>query len=917
MIKIDKAIIFARIPSFSLSIVRELYALGSNTELEAYARKLLTDERFRAALKSLNADFLSLLEEKEIWSRKELQTISFYILRMSYRPTPRGSVVGLARLRVGRQNSFLKNETMKLEHYPGTPTPKLEESLRRLKLDPKEFTFLTNPSLIRKGNTFWFIDRNGPQEKPEYFRGKVLLEAEGRKLLEFCRSSRTFGELLTAFHVDVLDEKEFLEFLYEFIGANLLEFDYLPSPIWNRQTRGDIAPSEHLKITLPENEISVGQLHGLDKVITGLYRISRVWDDSFSPWFTALKTEFRQNYSSQWIPLLDFILFHLPESEEQLTKEILEDPKSKEWNRLLSEAAYLGKEEISITEEMLNSFDIPNPDQPPGHPEPAYSVIFSLGKMNGKYRGKYVFGIEGWEGVRGYSRFTGHHEDVNYPDPQDMDKDTLFVDLDFLPDGIAAGVSLREETVSTFVRLSHLKSDPQRSFIDPSQIEVTLQAERFILRCRTTKKKIIPILTTPHIVQTHRHPLFRFFGFLAVQGKKTFLNVPFPPETMSYVPAISYRGYLLSPRRWMLRAEVLQGIACDGELRRKLGIPRWIVISEMDNILPVDLDSPISETIVGKFRRDLILTVEEDWHLTNSSPVEVGGKNHSHEVLFQWKPAVQNALESNPVILPSVKLATREEKIFAFHFHLPKELLDSFLLDVLLPLAKLLHQNKKMNGFYFVKFSQPSPHIRFRLFANSLSTLWEDFFLKALVKRETYLIKEASQFPFELELQTYGGKEGLAHYHEISKVFSESFSSYAQLRQGLSRVGRRAYGNPVDLSYLVLLCRNLSQHAVFIGHVESDFGMPGNEVKKSMAHFRKNHSDLLTNEALEREISLLMKDLDSVLKKLGKSFAKKKIKVSRQHFFRRLIHMQVFRLSDGSSPFLESTAITISEDSRS
>lgn len=915
----EKPIILARVPLLPLEKVREIFSLSGPEELEFYIRNLLKEEKIREALSSLNPRFTSQISDTKEWRSKELQTLAFYILRMSYRPTPLAMVAGVAKLNIGKETTFLKNDSWKIETF-NDPDHSLEASATsQFRRKFQTLTYLTNPSMILKGKTSWYIDWEDSNENRRFFRSKAVLGKEGKVLLKFCQSPRSFDELKDFFRVSEDDLDGFLEFLAEYISGNLLEVDVHPSliqkgKITKNGKSGRPNAFTQVKISLAEDEIAESQIRGVNKAIRALYRISKPWSDHFSPWFSVLKDEFRRHYRGRYIPLLDFLLLHLPESDERLEEDLPESPTARKWVALLSEASLRGKDEIELTEELLNELELPAPLNSRGYPVPAYSVVYSLGREDGQYRGKIIFAVQGWEGVRGYSRFSRIHRDIRLPGSPGSDQDKIFVDLEFYPGGgIANGINRREESLSSFVRISHVKAGGTRNYIDLASIEVSLQNDLFILRCRDTGKQIVPLITSAHIVHAHEHPVFRFFGFLGVEGTKAFLNLPWPMDAIPYLPAVTYRGFQLSARRWRMRAGMLLSIAEDPELQREMRLPRWVVVRQQDNVMPIDLGSPMSGFLLRKYSPDSILHIEEEWHLTQSAHLTVAGRTYSHELVTQWKSSDVPGVDSPRLNVPSVKVSSSKDEIRSYHFFVPSEVMDTFLLEELLPLAKRLSRSRKIKGYYFIKYPHPSSHIRFRVFSSNSSSSWENFFLTAFQKAQSYLLQEASEVPFELELETYGGRSGLDHYHEISQALSASYPSYHNLRAELASTGHFTYGNPVDVAYLFILFQKLSSHPTFSGCRGIFLTTLPSEVKRGRAHFLKHHRDLLTDESLSRYCDQLLKKLAPVLGRLGRDFSARKIKVDREFFLSRIIHMEVFRIMPASPNFVEAVSLSLLE----
>lgn len=126
-----------------------------------------------------------------------------------------------------------------------------------------------------------------------------------------------------------------------------------------------------------------------------------------------------------------------------------------------------------------------------------------------------------------------------------------------------------------------------------------------VLRSKRLNRRIIPRLTSAHNYYNDTLPVYRFLCDMQHQGKRTFWGFDWGglADKLSYRPRVRYGNSILSLAAWNIKQEEIVAFyqALDNELvarvsnwRKKRNIPVYVLLSEGDNELYIDFESPIS-----------------------------------------------------------------------------------------------------------------------------------------------------------------------------------------------------------------------------------------------------------------------------------------------------------------------------------
>ena len=138
--------------------------------------------------------------------------------------------------------------------------------------------------------------------------------------------------------------------------------------------------------------------------------------------------------------------------------------------------------------------------------------------------------------------------------------------------------------------------------ISISDLELSLHGDGLRLRSRAMDREVVPRLSTAHF---HGHPsnpsVYRFLTALQGAGTASVLGWHWGGmEAAGFLPRVRHGRLILSPARWLItkvEAEPLRrlrGVAlyrAAQALRAARGLPRWVMLAEEDNELPLDLEN--------------------------------------------------------------------------------------------------------------------------------------------------------------------------------------------------------------------------------------------------------------------------------------------------------------------------------------
>lgn len=486
--------------------------------------------------------------------------------------------------------------------------------------------------------------------------------------------------------------------------------------------------------------------------------------------------------------------------------------------RKLTDALASGATEIRLEESDLEQMREKNPLPMSS----AFCVMGTLAAENEEAlaRGDYQIYLEGTSGPSG-ARLLGrfcHADDAlrvevekHLRAEEALQPDTVFAELVHLPEGRTGNILsrpvLRDYEIAY---LGHSGADPERQ-IPITDLLVSVRDQRVVLRSVKLGREVVPRLTSAHNWVREGAGIYKFLSALQLQRETADLAWDWGGLTSAqFLPRVVYGKLVLAHARWRIGQEELEALRnAQGDeifrlmqqfrIRRRL--PRFITLSEGDNILPIDLDNVLSvESFAHMVKARQVVFINELWPSPEHLCARGTEGRFIHEVIvpFVKKPVKQpaqlptgqvqeKALAAKAGIVQTTSSARRfspgSEWLYAKIYCGPATA-DQVIREVIAPAANKFIAEGLADQWFFIRYSDPDWHLRVR-FHGLPETLLEKLW-PALQTALAPLIEDGRVWRVQLdtydrELERYGGAAGIALSEQVFFADSDAVAEIAEL----------------------------------------------------------------------------------------------------------------------------------------
>jgi thiopeptide-type bacteriocin biosynthesis protein len=370
----------------------------------------------------------------------------------------------------------------------------------------------------------------------------------------------------------------------------------------------------------------------------------------------------------------------------------------------------------------------------------------------------------------------------------------IFAEIVHLPEGRTGNVIFRpplREYEIPFLGRSGVAPERQ---IPVTDLFVSVAEGRIVLRSRRWGREVIPRLTSAHNFVRRSLPLYRFLCSLQTQGVVPGLGWSWGPlENTSFLPRVRCGRLVLSRARWRVPAEELKALCKESDSDRFLRVRRWraqwklprfVLLSDGDNELPVDLENVLSIDAfadVVKNRESAILTemFPPPDELCASGPEG----RFVHELVVPFvAPASGARNDAGP--RPSDRPAPAVRRSFApgsewlyAKLFTGTSTADRLLTKCVGPVVRQAMQTGAADRWFFIRYGDPEWHLRLRLHGPPARLSSE--VLPALHAALESRFGDGQLWrlqldTYERETERYGGPEGILVAEELFHADSET-----------------------------------------------------------------------------------------------------------------------------------------------
>jgi thiopeptide-type bacteriocin biosynthesis protein len=380
------------------------------------------------------------------------------------------------------------------------------------------------------------------------------------------------------------------------------------------------------------------------------------------------------------------------------------------------------------------------------------------------------------------------------------DHDVVLADVVHLTLGRHANVQLRPHLYAYEIVCHGRSSLPAERQIPAADLLVSVRNGKVILRSKRLGKRVLPSIAHAYNARIDAAEVYRFLD--ALQHQETGMASAWTWGVLGsheYLPAVRSGSTILEAQRWRLsRARLRPIVEASGRaprmsalarLRDELRIPRWVSVTSGDNFFALDLDNPLgAEAFAQSAANADSLVIREFTHARDPRAlVEVdGGGLLLHEIVL---PFVRGRASDAPSSTSRVQVGSSAPPPPAFErslvpgssvlfasIHGLKSGFDRLLASVLRPFARDAMQRGGATKWFFVRYADPSEHLRVRFFGDA--ALWTTL-LPALYEALRPALAAESVWrividTYEREVERYGGPEGTKLAEDVFFADSEA-----------------------------------------------------------------------------------------------------------------------------------------------
>lgn len=493
------------------------------------------------------------------------------------------------------------------------------------------------------------------------------------------------------------------------------------------------------------------------------------YDTQEVPLLEALDTEIGIGYlANQGTPLLPLV--------EDIAVPAPKENKPIEWNPIQE---WLFGQLQAATEQKKYAIDLKNSDIAPlpqadwDDLPPSFSVMFRwvedenhqkrvLIESAGGVSAAYLLG----RFAHGNSRIATTVGDITEAE-QTQNPQVVFAEIIHLPESRTGNILLHPAFRAYEIPFLGKSSLPLEHQISVQDLYISVRQGEVILRSQRLNKIVVPRLSNAHNYSQNSLPVYQFLCDLQHQGKRSRFGFDWGnlAEKFLFLPRVTYQNTLLHPATWQLQKKHIDALLTDQPL---LDVPpfqnRLVTLADGDNELVVDWANPLSvrafkDAIKKRTQLQLKEFLYESTQPTFQEPFSHNGfVNQCIALLVRQTTSYASSLPKRPSLFPTRRFSIGSEWLY-FKLYGGVKVADKILVAFIKPLCEELQRRHLMDKWFFIRYSDPDPHLRIRFHLRNVAQLGDvirlfyEFLQPALEANYLWKIQADT---YERELERYG-----------------------------------------------------------------------------------------------------------------------------------------------------------------
>jgi thiopeptide-type bacteriocin biosynthesis domain len=441
------------------------------------------------------------------------------------------------------------------------------------------------------------------------------------------------------------------------------------------------------------------------------------------------------------------------------------------------------------------------------------SIIGNLLKKNNKIdAGNFVFVLNAMGGPNGanlLARFadTGNTIfDISKEIVQEEEKEdpkTIYAEIVHLPQARVGNVILRPLLRGYEIPYVGISGAGLENQIPVSDIYVSVNKDKVMLRSKRLNKFIIPRLTSATNYTADSLPVYKFLfdmqhvdSALPAYWDWGFLRA------QKYLPRVSYKNIILKKARWLISVEdIKSSTLTDTELSglkhflQELEIPKRVVYVEHDNELLIDIENENCLKLLLQYVKKNKSVIIEEFLFTEENCIikNIEGAPFTNELIIPVKALFKGNQFEKPQIQRKKQDVIRKfppgSEWSYFKIYCGYKSAEKLLKKMLFEFIKKSLDSNDFEKFFFIRFKDEFAHIRIRFYNSNLKkekSYQGKFlsFLNVLLKKG--IIQNIVMDTYTRELERYGAEiiENIENLFFTDSLATLKFINLADDEQG-------------------------------------------------------------------------------------------------------------------------------------
>jgi thiopeptide-type bacteriocin biosynthesis protein len=519
------------------------------------------------------------------------------------------------------------------------------------------------------------------------------------------------------------------------------------------------------------------------------------------------RDKFVERYETREVPLVEaldeehgigFELLDPGASRESPRQGAASSPRHRLLLRKYAGALATGAGEITVEADELTALDTHDRRPlPEGVEVLATLEAASAGAVDaGDFR-VLIYSVSGPPGARLTARFChvdpllNEYVAAQVRAEEGTNHDCVFAEIVHLPEDRVGNILGRPVLREYEIPYLGASAAPPERQLPVTDLLVSIDGERVVLRSRRLDKEVNPRLTTAHNFAFNSLPVYRFLAALQHQGVTPALLWDWGPLAQApFLPRVVTGRAVLARARWNLdesdiailaQPSTPEGFAAVHALKRRRTLPRFVALADADNELVVDFHNVLSlEALARELKNRSSASLVELLPDPDNLLVDGPDGRFTHQFILPF-------LNDVPASAPPSNAGARRPTTCTRRFVPGSEWIyvkffggsasTDLVLDRVARAVEAALASKAADRWFFIRYSDPDWHLRVRVHGVAQRLAAETLPMLQAVSEPLIAagkIWRVQLDTYEREVERYGGDDGIALAEQLFHADSKA-----------------------------------------------------------------------------------------------------------------------------------------------